>query len=391
MNKRVLFVDDEPNVLQAIKRAIRKEVDVSIAVGPEAGLEMVSREEPFALIVSDMRMPGMNGVEFLRAAKQISPNSVRIMLTGNSDQQTAVDAVNDGQVFRFLTKPCDVNVLRHVIAQGLRQYELVNAERELLDQTVKGSIGLLAELLSLARPEAFGRSCRIKDQVMALVANNEDLKAEERWAIETAAMLSQLGNIMMPRELITKLSSGQALRDSEQQAYVQATASAAKLIANVPRMESVANIVNYQHKHYDGGGFPADGLRAEAIPYGARALHLALAIDEQRARGVENTDVAKRLGEQRSRFDPRMLELITKHAQGSSERQQATLQIDEMRVGMRIEQDIVTDYGSLLVCEGQTLTEAVLAHLMRFFKEGKLTGSFRMTLPANDAGLLKAS
>lgn len=381
MNKRVLFVDDEPNVLQAIRRAIRKEVDVTIAVGPEAGLEILSKEPPFAMIVSDMRMPGMSGVEFLRAAQQLSPDSVRVMLTGNSDQATAVGAVNDGKVFRFLTKPCDVTMLRDVIAQGLRQYELVNAERDLLENTVKGSLGVLTELLAMALPEAFGRTCRIKDQVMALVDSQTDVSAEDRWSIETATMLSQLCSITMSPDVIAKMNQGLALATNEQEAYFTATSSVARLIEKVPRMETVAKIVEYQHKPYNGGGYPPTEIKAEAIPFGARALHLALAIDHLKLQGIAKPDIAAALRDRRNEFDPRLLEQLISLPATGTESVKASLSIDEIAVGMRIEQDITTDYGSLLVCAGQHVTDAIYEHLMRFHSEGKLTGEFEVTIP----------
>ncbi|MFK8053306.1 MAG: HD domain-containing phosphohydrolase [Woeseiaceae bacterium] len=382
MNKRVLFVDDEPNVLQAIKRAIRKEVSVTIAVGPEAGLEILSKEPPFAMIFSDMRMPGMSGIEFLKAAQQLSPDSVRVMLTGNSDQQTAVGAVNDGQVFRFLTKPCDVTMLRHVIAQGLRQYELVNSERDLLENTVKGSLSVLTELLAMALPEAFGRTCRIKDQVMALIETQPDMSADDRWSIETATMLSQLCSITMDNAVISKINAGQELDSGEQESYHAATSSVSRLIEKVPRMENVARIVEYQHKTYSGDGFPNNDIRAESIPFGARALHLALAIDRLRLQGKEDDEVHFALRQQRADFDPRLLEQLFDLADVKQEATKSLLSIDQIDIGMRIEQDIKTDYGSLLVCAGQHVTAAIHEHLLRFHEEGKLTGKFEVTIPA---------
>ncbi len=107
-NRRVLFVDDEVNVVEGIKRQVRKSFDVFTATNPREALALVQSEPDFAVIVSDMRMPQMSGVEFLSAVKKARPETIRVMLTGNQDQLTAAAAVNDGEVFKFLNKPCDV-------------------------------------------------------------------------------------------------------------------------------------------------------------------------------------------------------------------------------------------------------------------------------------------
>ena len=115
MSEKILFVDDEENVLSALKRQFRKQYDVSTAVSGAEGLQKIVKEGPFAVIISDMQMPEMNGIQFLQVAQQMAPDSVRLMLTGNADQQTAVDAVNKGCVFSFYTKPCTPEVMSQAI------------------------------------------------------------------------------------------------------------------------------------------------------------------------------------------------------------------------------------------------------------------------------------
>src|SRR5262249_7877425 len=119
----------------------------------------------FAVVISDMRMPGMNGAELLGRVRTIAPDSIRMVLTGETDISSAMKAVNDGAIFRFLMKPCSEPVLRGAIEAGLRQYELQNVERNLLENTLNGSIKVLAEVLSLVNPAAFGRSMRVRRYV----------------------------------------------------------------------------------------------------------------------------------------------------------------------------------------------------------------------------------
>src|ERR1700735_5369190 len=157
MTNRILCVDDEPNILLAFARQLRK-YEIVTALGPELGLKTVEEQGPFAVVVSDLRMPRMSGVQFLTKVKELSPDTVRIMLTGHGDLSAAAEAVNQGSIFRFLLKPCPTEVLSGALEAGLEQYRLVNAERQLLEQTLRGSVEVLSEILSLSNQEAFGQA-----------------------------------------------------------------------------------------------------------------------------------------------------------------------------------------------------------------------------------------
>jgi DNA-binding NtrC family response regulator len=161
MKPRILCVDDEPAVLEAIQRNLRREFDVSTDPSGAAALERIDKSEPFAVIVSDMRMPGMDGATFLSRARAKAPDTVRMLLTGHAELSSAIAAVNEGNVFRFLSKPCAAPDLIKALKEGVHQYELVHAERILLEQTLKGSIEALVQVLSLTNPESFGRAYRV--------------------------------------------------------------------------------------------------------------------------------------------------------------------------------------------------------------------------------------
>jgi len=134
MSRKVLFVDDEPLVLDGYKRMLHTEFMVSTAVGGEKGLNAIQDNGPYAVVISDMRMPGMNGAQFLAQVREKTPDTVRMLLTGYSDVAAAIDAVNEGHIFRYLTKPCEKQVLVAAINIGIVQYHSVIAERELLQK-----------------------------------------------------------------------------------------------------------------------------------------------------------------------------------------------------------------------------------------------------------------
>src|SRR5450432_1039892 len=161
MPAKILFVDDEAAVLAGYDRTLHREFEVDTATGGELGLKAINSSGPYAVVISDMRMPGMSGAQFLAKARQSSPDTVRMLLTGYTDLGAAMEAVNEGNIFRFLTKPCGKEILVPAINAGVEQNDLIRSEKELLEQTLLGSIKVLTEVLGAASPEAFGRSLRI--------------------------------------------------------------------------------------------------------------------------------------------------------------------------------------------------------------------------------------
>ncbi len=143
MHERILFVDDDPNILEAYQRKLQHVLIVHIALGPHVALREIREKGPFAVVVADMNMPLMNGLEFLKKVKNIAPETVRMMLTGNSDIKTAMDAVNEGSVFRFLTKPCPSKLMGDSLVAAIQQYRLITSEKEILEGTLKGTVELL--------------------------------------------------------------------------------------------------------------------------------------------------------------------------------------------------------------------------------------------------------
>lgn len=122
MNRRVLIVDDDANLIASLKRRLGRRFQVSTALSGEAGLELMRNEGPFAVVVSDQRMTHMDGIRYLAEVKRLHPECVRMMLTGNIDLKTAIDAINEAGAFRFLTKPCAIEDLVQAIEDGLRVF-----------------------------------------------------------------------------------------------------------------------------------------------------------------------------------------------------------------------------------------------------------------------------
>ena len=168
MTDRILYVDDEANALAAFQRQLRKDFRISTALGGEQALRIVDQHGPFAVVVCDMQMPEMNGVDLLAEVHRRSPETVRVMLTGNADQKTAIAAVNEGRIFRFLTKPCERNTLVKTLNAAIEQYRLVTAERQLLEETLNGATKLVTDVLSTIAPELFGHAVALRGPAGAI-------------------------------------------------------------------------------------------------------------------------------------------------------------------------------------------------------------------------------
>jgi response regulator RpfG family c-di-GMP phosphodiesterase len=369
MSRKVLFVDDEPNVLQSIRRNLRKQFDLDTANGGEEALEMLASNDEYAIVVSDMRMPGMNGVEFLSKAKQQWPNTVRMMLTGNADQQTAVDAVNQGDVFRFLNKPCDAKALASAVTVGLRQHELITAEKELLEKTLRGSIKALADVLSLTNPEVFGRTTRFKNKLGQVV---EAMELSDAWQFESAALLSQVGCVTVPAELVGRQASGEQLSDDELAEFSAHANVGADLLMTIPRMEKVAKYIRYQGKNFDGSGFPGDGLKGEEIPLGARLLKVVIDFDAAETSGLSASDALAMLRQTPANYDPAILAALEKAIAQASGQKVVTIEIGKLTDSMVIAADVVTFKNVLLIAKGQETTFSTRRHLQNYEAKGHI-------------------
>jgi DNA-binding NtrC family response regulator len=205
---KILLVDDEENVLSGYKRNLRTNFEVFTAQGGNAGIAEIHKNGPFAVVVSDFKMPEMNGNDFLSHVRQVAPDTVRMMLTGYADLPTTIDAVNKGNIFRLLTKPCSTEKLKDTINDGIKQYMLITAEKELLNKTLKGSIKVLIDILSTVNPTAFSRASRFQ-KFIPTICNL--LSIENKWELEISVLLSQIGLVTLPPDLLEKKYSGQVI------------------------------------------------------------------------------------------------------------------------------------------------------------------------------------
>ncbi len=376
---RILFVDDEENILSAFQREFRKEFEIETAKDPEDGLRMVAARGPFAVIVSDFRMPKADGNRFLAAVKKIAPDSVRVMLTGHADVNMAIQAVNEGSVFRFLTKPCPSDTLGKVLTAAAQQYLLVTAERDLLENTLRGCIKVLTELLALVNPEAFGRSSRIRNRVCSIA---EQMKLPNVWQLETAALLSQIGCVIFPAEVQKKSCTNEQLARDESRLFDMHPEVGSGLIEKIPRMEEIAEMIKYQGKHFDGTGFPLESRNGNDIPVGARLLKVALDLDVLEAAGMSAKDALQTLKERNGRYDPQILAALRTTLQDAKPKIEVRfLRLNQLTEGMILGEDLRSDNDLVLIAQGQEVNLAILIRLRQFARTSFIKEPFRVLVP----------
>jgi len=369
MNDKVLFVDDESNVLDSYRRSLRKILSVQTALSGQEALQIMETEGPFSVIVSDMQMPGMNGVEFLARARQQAPDTVRIMLTGNADQQTAIDAVNTGDVFRFLNKPCEPKVMAKALYAAVSQYRLITAEKELLEKTLTGSIGVLSDVLSMVNPEAFGKTNRIKRLVGSVAAQ---LQLDDIWQYETMASLSQVGCVILPEALLSKHAKGIEFNEEEKQLFDQQASVGADLLSKIPRLQEIANCVQYQGKNFDGSGVPFDSVSADEVPLGARILKIVLDFDTYQTRGLDTKECLAQIDANQNWYDPEVLQAFQTVINGETNTGTISVGIRNLKESMVLAEDVCTTAGLLVLSKGLEVSAFVIERLVMFSRSGML-------------------
>jgi response regulator RpfG family c-di-GMP phosphodiesterase len=366
MTEKILLVDDEIAILQGYQRLLHREFAVSIALGGALALIELETNGPFAVLVTDMRMPDMDGAQLLAKVKTTYPDMIRVMLTGNADIQTAARAVNDGNIFRFLTKPCTKDTLAKTLTASLVQHRLVTAEKDLLEKTLKGTIAVLTEVLSLVNPEAFSRAVRIRRYIRH-IANT--LQLANPWRFEIAGMLSQLGCVTLDAHTIEAAYAGRGdLSEDEQARFKMHPKVASDLLAQIPRMEPIAWMIRHQNEEVFFEGDLADREMAD-MRLGASILRATLAFDELVRQDVSKTEAAHRISQQHRDLDPRIFQALVELRPETEEYKIRQCRLEELTSGMLLHQDIQSESGVLVVAKGQDVTVPLILKLKNFYKK----------------------
>jgi len=364
MAEKILLVDDEVLLLNSLRRELGMQFSIETAESGFEALDMIKKNGPYAVIVSDFRMPKMDGIKFLTQAMDMTPETVRMMLTGNADLPTAIEAINTGQIFRFLSKPCTGVQLTQALEAGIRQHQLIISEKELLENTLKESINMLMEVLAIVNNKAYGRSLRTQQLVSHIV---RELKIQNGWQYEMAAALSQLGWIIFPQQMLDKINENLSFDATEAVIFSNHPFAAGKLLKNIPRMELVSHIVLGQDRSIDDLCLDPAFPEAYRVDLGSHILKVCIDYDQLMLQGHMHDQILTRLQARQNRYMPEILKALSSlHSyqpkNGHSRIEDVSLK--DLEVGMLVVEPIRDHHGAILVNSDSYVTRSVLIKLL---------------------------
>lgn len=402
----ILCVDDEPNILSALRRLFRPMgYQILTASGGAEGLRILE-EKSIDLVISDMRMPEMDGAEFLGKVAAKWPWVVRVLLTGHSDISATIEAINKGKIYRYISKPWEETDLKLTVQSALEQRFLEQERRRLekltyvqneqlqelnarledkvaqrTEELAKANEALHAShmltikgfsnLIEAREPMLAGHSQRVADMSkrLALKLGMDESQAQE---VFHAALLHDVGKIGLPDHLLTKPYD--ELQNQELERVRSHAVTAQSILMALDALHEVGLIIRSHHEHYNGAGYP-DGLKGEAIPLAARILAVANEYDALQIGNLTtqklNEDQARRYIKSHSgtRYDPavaqRFLSLLDEMDEQEGRRHTA-LRSDALESGMVLARDLVTKDGILLLSRGYVLDEKMIKKIQVF-------------------------
>ncbi len=418
MADTVLFVDDEENILHSLRRLLMDEdFEVMTAPSGEKALKILTDNPDVALIVSDQKMPGLTGVDFLEQARKIAPDTLRIILTGYADINAAIDAINRGGAYRYVTKPWKDDELIQIVKEAIQRYSLIKENKRLtgivkkqneelqkwnaqleyfvqeqtleiqkkneelqglnerLKNNFKNTILAFSGLLEL-RDSGAGNHSRNVAEISIKVAKESGLSGEETESIMVASLLHDIGKIGIPDVLLRK--NIDEMNPEELQVYTQHPVRGQTAIDSIEDLRKAGLLIRHHHEAYNGMGFP-DKLKAENIPLGSRIIAIADFTDRTIRRftgdnAVEFTlnKVKEELGK---KFDYKLYPLIKTHVSGiyakilpGTSMVEMEFYLKDLRPGMIISKDVKSGTGLLMLSKGMKLNEKSIQSLKRSYQ-----------------------
>ncbi len=417
----VLFVDDEKHILSSLRRLMRPlKLNLHFANSGAEGLELL-KEHHVDLIVSDMRMPHMDGAEFLTKSRTIQPECVRILLTGYADMQSTIDALNHGGIYRHISKPWNDDELRDVIQEGLKLKRLERERDELIGITKKQNEELsdlnknleakveartseviqASQMLDIAyqelqssydsfvevfsnfvntRPTMQKAESKLVGELSKDMATLLKLKPKSVNRIYHAGLLHQLGKMSFPDELLDKAED--SMSKAEFDSYKKYPLIGETALSAINSFEKTAMLIRSHTEYYDGSGFP-DKLKGSETLAGARIIRVARDYIGMQTGIVQKLKLKAEPAfnaiskEAEKKYDPIVVKALSKLYQkyDIAELYADEIQIDSMRLmpGMKLTKDLVTSKGMLLISKGHVINDTIIAKIIALEKKEKET------------------
>ncbi len=272
----ILLVDDEEDNLALLYRTLRGSYNLERTTSPLKALEIL-KEKEFHLVISDHKMPEMDGVEFLKHVQIEHPTVMRILLTAYSDANILIDAINYAKIYRYIKKPYNPEELQLIVSSALEYYQLKFDNDQLikdLKELFSGTIKAIMEALDAKDSYTSGRSKRITNYSI-LIAKQIGMTSIDTGKVELAGMLHDIGMIGVSDDILYKID---ALTQEEYDEIKKHITYSVKILEDIKQLKDVVEIIKYHHEKHDGTGYPY-GIKGDAIPLGARIIAISDAFD----------------------------------------------------------------------------------------------------------------
>ena len=373
-NRKVLYVDDEENLLFSFRSLVRNQKAEVYTLSDSTMIEeFLESNGPFAVVFSDQRMPGKDGVAVLREVASVSPDTMRVLVTGYADMEAVKGAINDGGIIQYISKPWEDNEVRLIVSDLVGRYN-VEAERRfllselkrknetlqlLLEGTVTGVVKILSDVAASVGEEVAGQNLRVKKLGQAILKMMPEISQKENWEINQALELFNLGLAFLPPLVqfrINKEGIGITNRDPVAKDH---HLLAAYLLKDIPRFEGVANILLLMQKQFNGEGEPCQNrAKGRDLPLGSRILRILIDLDSLSKGNFRGRKVLEQMKKRTEFYDVDLIDrLLDVKPTRLKERKEARLPINLLSVGMVLLQDLVTVGGQQILRKNSTLTE----------------------------------
>jgi len=410
----ILFVDDEANILSSLRRLFRPQgYRILIAEGGAQGLEIMANEQ-VDLVVSDMRMPEMNGAQFLEKVRADWPDTVRILLTGYAEIGDTIAAINKGQIYRYVSKPWDDNDITLIVKHALQQQSLerekflleeltqrqneeltdlnanleakveartgevkqtmlfLEAANDKLKKSFITSVRVFSNLIEMRNPRKKGHSRRVADLGRAL-ANKMGMSPMEVQDVFVAALLLDVGKIGLSDDLLGKPLN--KLGTEELTKVTQCPVRGEMALMPLEALQSAAKLIRSHCEQYNGGGYP-DRIFGQDIPLGARILRVVddydtLLMGSEYVSPMEVEDAASKMQEGKGKsYDPAVLEAFlvqfAPDAVAIEQVPELALHSRQLEPGMMLSRDLMAKSGEMLLASDHKLTELIINHIRSY-------------------------
>jgi response regulator RpfG family c-di-GMP phosphodiesterase len=427
---RVLCVDDEPNILNALRRLLRTEGYHVLTAGSGPEALALLEQTPVDVVISDMRMPEMDGVRLLAEVKTRAPETARILLTAHADVGATIAAINEGEIYRYIAKPWDDTLLLHIVGDAAERKRLrherarlvkltqsqnealrdLNATleskvrartaeledaHEKLKRSFITSIKVFSSLIELREGKSGGHSRRVAELARGIAAHMK-LSDTEVQDVTIAGLLHEIGKLGFPDAWLHKPLN--ALTPDERAEFVKHPVRAQRALTALDELRGAGEFIRGQGERYDGLGFP-DHLSGLAIPLGARILALTCDYDTARQGGAGRSPMSPArardfiLARRGMHYDPSVVDafvemLAARGAVGATDRSVTT---EELRPNMVLNRDVFAKDGLLLLAKEQVLDDSLIAQIRLFEQtEGSRLVLYVRDAPASAGGVQRA-